>query len=220
MAATLSALRTQVRENLGQSSDPSSGKWTNVEITQKINNRIRRLNRWFKVGTIDTSITTTSNTFEYNFPTDVVEIDKIELWDLSDSNNYENLGEILNWKTINDAGTWKILFPDELSADSDTPSRYTLKIFGKKRLTELSDDDDTFNGELEMEEWVVLGASADCLRDLLRSRVDMSRYMAQAERRAGNEIDISRAIREYQSEMNTLLSDFKTARAQRLSYEM
>lgn len=219
MSATLTQLRAQVRENLAQPSAPTNGKWSDTHINQKITNRIRRLNRYFKVGTIDTSITTTTNTFEYDFPTDIVEIDKIELWDLSDSDNYFTRGEILNWKTINDAGTLKIIFPDALGYDSTTASRYTLKIFGKKRLTEPAADDTSVDCQLEEEELIVLGSTIDCLRDLYRNRIDMTRYLANAQRQSGSTIDISRAISDYKQEYYEIWKDLRKNKVQKLSYE-
>jgi len=148
MSATLSQLRTQVRQNLGQTSAPSSGKWTDAEINQKINNSIRKLNRNFKIRDIDTSVTTDTTSLEYSFPTGFVEIDKIQLWNSALTTNY---GELLSWKVWEDGGTKKICFNDVF----DT-SGYYLKIFGKKRLTELSSDTESVDCELEVELLVVL----------------------------------------------------------------
>lgn len=217
MAATLLQIRTQIRQNLNQSSAPTTGLWSDVQLNQKIINRIRRLNRYFRIGSIDTSITTTSNTVQYSFPTSVVRINKIELWDLYNSPN-ANLGEVVNWKTFNDAGTWKIIFPQSLSSDSTNPSLYTLKLFCEKRLTEPAADATTLNCQLEEEELIVLGASMDCMRDLMRSRVDMTRYLAEAIGTGGSTIDIARAINEYRMQYNEIFNELRRSKAQKLSF--
>src|SRR3990167_886850 len=217
MSATRSEIRTQIRQNLNQTSAPSTGLWSDTQINQKITNRIRRLNRFFRIGAIDTSLATSSCTVEYSFPTGVVRINKIEMWDLYNTPN-TNLGEILNWKTFNDAGTWKIIFPQELSYSSDNPTAYTLKLFCEKRLTEPSADGTSLDCQLEEEELIVVCASMDCLRDLFRSRVDMTRYLVEAIGTGGSTIDIARAINEYHAQYNEIFNELKRSKAQKLSF--
>lgn len=210
MSATLSNLRTQVRENLGQPSTPTSGKWTDNEIRQKINNRIRRLNRYFMTKDIDTSTTVDTTNVEFDFPSGVVGINRIELWNSDSTTNY---GELLNWKTWEEAGTKKIIFPDVFNSTTNI-----LKIFGYKRLTELSADADAMDAALEAEELVVLGATMDSLRDLYRKRIDMSRYLAEVQKQSGSTIDVARAISSYKEEYNQIWSRIKTSKVQRLGF--
>ena len=213
MSATLLELRTQVRENLGQSSAPASGKWTDAEVDQKINNRIRRLNRYFKPKDLDSSITSDNSSISYDFPTGVVSIDKIEVWDATTSpDTFE--GELVNWKVWQDSGTKKIMLPTAFDGT------YTLKLFGYKRLSELSADGDAVDCELESEELLAIGATIDCLRDLYRNRIDMSRYMTEANKKSGSTIDIARALSDYKSEYNEIWTRLKTSKVQRLTFGM
>lgn len=211
MASTIAQLRGFVRDNINQPSAPSSGLWSDAQINQKITNRIRRLNRYFKTGTIDTSLTATTG-ISYNFPTNIVSIDKIELWDLY-STPTSNLGELTNWKVFNDAGTWKIIFPSELPYSTTNPTRYSLKLYAHKRINESTPD-----VQPEEEELIVLGATMDVLRDLLRSQIDMTKYLAQAVKGQGTTSDVLNAIREYRQEYNEAFAMLKKSKIQRLGF--
>lgn len=211
MSSTTAQLETQIRQNLNQPVAPSSGLWSSTQIQQKIANRLRRLNRFFKTGSIDTSITTTS-AVEYNFPTGVVSIDKIELWDTSVSPN-TNKGELTNWKVFNDAGTLKIIFPSALLYSTGTPTTNTLKLYSHKRLNEVTPD-----LQLEEEELVTLGSTMDCLRDLLRSQIDMTKYLASAVKGQGNTADVLNAIREYRNEYNEAFNYLRKSKVQKLGF--
>jgi len=211
MSATTEELIVQVRENLGQPNAPSSGKWSDANILQKMNNRIMRMNRWFKIKTIDTSITVDTTSFEYDYPTDIVNITKVEVWNGDED---VNRGEVVNWKTWSEAGTKKLIFKNQFDNSSDI-----LKIFGEKRLDKLTATETT-DVPLEVEELIVLGATIDCIRDLYRRRIDMTRYLADVQRQSGSTIDISRAIADYEREYNEIFSRIKTHKVQKLTFGM
>lgn len=214
MATTLTALESKVRDNLNQPAAPSSGLWSSAQIQQKIVNRIRRMNRYFKTGIIDDSTATSSDDYQYNFPSGVVSIDKIELWDTYSNPNVP-FGELVNWKTMNNDGVMQIIFPQLLPYNSVNPAAYTLRIYGKKRINESNP-----NMQPEEEELAVLGATMDCLRDLLRSQIDMTKYLASAVKGQGTAADVVMAIREYRQEYNDLFNQLKTSKTQKLSFGM
>lgn len=192
------AIDSRIRLELSDSDTtaPNYPFWTNDEVAAARQDAVNALYPEYFKDWVDTSLTTSQNSWSYTLPATLFNVEYIDVWDQT-ATPYNKITTITDFDVIGG----KIYLNS--TSDVNLDSGYTMYIHCSKRITESADVPS------HMDEALMRKACAVLLRKLLWDRAKYQRYTTIIRPEGSNMPSIQQQIKDYEAFFNQRLNQVK-----------